>query len=90
MDEPQTYLIDYRIANARQEEKIADFLKSHQAWARITETLWAVRTAAKAADIRDAIVSKISENDRVFVIRSGTEAAWSNVRCRDEWLRKNL
>jgi hypothetical protein len=40
--------------------------------------------------IRDNLKSQMDGNDRLFVIKSGVEAAWSNAICKNQWLKENL
>jgi hypothetical protein len=46
----------------------------------------------KAAEIRDDLKVALGNGDRIFVIRSGTEAAWLNAisQKHSDWLQKNL
>jgi hypothetical protein len=32
----------------------------------------------------------MEEDDSLFVLKSGKEAAWKNVVCKSEWLKNNL
>jgi hypothetical protein len=49
-------------------------------------------TDKKATEIRDSLGRVMQSGERVFVIRSGTEAAWRNSygEKNNEWLKKNL
>jgi len=40
--------------------------------------------------IRDELQNIIKEGSAIFVIKSGVEAAWGNVICRNQWLKDNL
>ena len=86
----KTYIVILQIESKENFEKIVAYLKSFNAWARITDSSFALTTDLKATDIRNEIVKRKDENDRVFVIKSGIEAAWSNTRGRNQWFKDNL
>ena len=52
---------------------------------------WAVLTEMNAVQLRDYLSQGIPTS-KIFVIRSGTEAAWINSygEKNNEWLKKNL
>lgn len=82
------YIISYDVRNQHQELYYA--IKGYESWAHINESVWAVVTTKSAKDVRDHLKSKIGDGDSIFVVKSGLEAAWSNVLCRDQWLKDNL
>ena len=57
---------------------------------RVTLTMWVVMTNRSAEQIRNAIARHLGHADRLFVVKSGVEASWMNVRCENSWLRKHL
>lgn len=64
-------------------------IKAYGSWAKITETTWAVVTTQTAVQIRNNLNAYMA-NGRLFVVKSGIEAAWVNVICNYEWLKNNL
>jgi hypothetical protein len=66
-------------------------LKSYGYYCPITQNSWAVVTPLTATQVRDQI-SQASPTSRVFVVRSGTEAAWKNSfgESHNDWLKKYL
>lgn len=74
----------------RNYNKLHDAIKSYGVWAKITESSWAIVTDSSASEIRDNIGSFLNSNDRLFVIKSGHNAAWRNVIASNEWLKKHL
>ena len=84
------YLISYDLRRDRNYDELYDTLKSYPKWARIVESTWAVVTSKTAVQIRDHLMRVLDDDDRVFVVKSGTEAAWRNVRCSNKWLKENL
>jgi len=86
-----TYIILYESVGPRDaSEQIHEAAKKYAHWGRITDSSWAVDTEKTAVEIRDEIKTHIHTGDRLFVVRSGTEAAWSSVRASNEWLKKYL
>ena len=85
------YLIIYDlIAPGKEYRTIHEQIKSYKIWARPTESTWIVVTEKSAAEIYDHIVEYIDANDRLFIVKSGVESAWYNVRCKDSWLQRHL
>jgi hypothetical protein len=84
------YLISYDLSDDGDYSELFDAIKGYRTWAHITESLWAVVTDQSAAQIRDTVGKYLPDGSRLFVVKSGVEAAWSNVICKAEWLKKNL
>jgi len=84
------YIISYQIISPRDTSTIDEAIKSYGTWAQITETTWAVVTSSSASQVRDSLQTFLSPEDKIFIVRSGFEAAWKNVICTSEWLKKNL
>jgi hypothetical protein len=86
-----TYVIVYEnVSGGDASAKIAAAVKEYGTWGRITSKCWAVVTEETSTVIRDKLIPLAARADRIFVIRSGTEAAWSNAEANTEWLKKNL
>lgn len=86
------YIITYDLNNFESVDyqTLYKEIKSYGTWAHINESVWAVVTSKSAKDVRDHLKTVIDQNDSLFVVKSGTEAAWFNVRCTNEWLKDNL
>lgn len=65
-------------------------IKSYGIWARITESTWFIKTEASCPQVRDKLLSVMDANDRLFVGELSGNAAWHNVICNDDFLKKNL
>lgn len=83
-----TYIITYDVDTEHQD--LYDAIKSYGTWAHINESVWAVASVKSAKEIRDHLKSQLTSDDSLFVVKSGTEAAWSNVMCSNEWLKNYL
>ena len=84
------YLISYDLAEGGDYQALHQAIKSHKPWAHITESLWAIMTPLSATEVRDSLTPLLPRGSRIIVIKSGVEAAWRNVICTSEWLKKNL
>lgn len=84
------YIITYDLRFAKNYESLIDKIKKYPRWAKITESTWAIVTSQSASDIRNHLRMYMDEDDRLFVIKSGIEAAWKNVMASNEWLKENL
>jgi hypothetical protein len=87
-----TYLIIFEVASAADVENLKQKLKSLKSFCPVTEHCWAIMSDDGASKIFDALAPAIKPTDRLFVIRSGTEAAWRNSfgQLHTDWLKKNL
>ncbi len=85
------YIISYDLlAPGKNYEELYSALKTYTKWAKINQSVWAVVTQKSAVEIRTHLTQYMDANDRLFVIKSGVEAAWRNSRCKNEWLKENL
>lgn len=86
-----SYLIDYDLCSpSRNYNSLYDTIKSFPCYAKITESTWFVKTNLNGEQIRDKLLSKIDTNDRIFVGALAREAAWYNVKCDSNFLKKYL
>ena len=86
------YIVTFEAATPVGLIRITTRLKSLSNYCPIHENCWAVLTDLKAAALLDFVRAGGDASDRIFVIRSGTEAAWINTygTQNSEWLKKNL
>jgi hypothetical protein len=84
------YIISYDLKEGMQYEPLYEAIKSYKTWAHVNESVWAVVTDNKATQVRDHLSGFIGTKDRIFVIKSGVEAAWRNAICKSEWLKDHL
>lgn len=88
--EKKSYIISYDLSEGGDYEELFKRIKSYGYWAHITESTWAVLSDDSASDIRDNIAECLSNGSRLIVVQSANVAAWRNVICRNEWLKKNI
>jgi CRISPR/Cas system-associated endoribonuclease Cas2 len=85
------YIISYDLKHPGSNyDALTKEIKAYGTWARINESVWAVVTEMTAVQVRDDLSRHIDSNDRIFVAKSGVEAAWRNSICKNEWLKKHL
>lgn len=85
-----TYIVSYDLAPDGDYQSLYAELKAKKVWARVTESTWVIVTDESAAELRDRLTTVMDDKDRLFVVKSGVEAAWRNARCKNEWLKKWL
>lgn len=71
-------------------EQLNAYARKFQGWADLTESSWIVLSNGSAHDIRDAFRRLAPLGSRIFVLRSGREAAWTNIKANDAWLHRWL
>lgn len=84
------FLVQYDLRKARDYGSLYEAIKSYATWAHILESSWAVVTTKSAAEVYAHLRQYMDADDGLFVVRSGKEAAWRGVICRDQWLKDNL
>ena len=77
-------------APGRDYSDLYDYIKSFSAWAHITESVWFVSSDKTCASIRDELKQVVDSNDRIFVAELTGVAAWRNVLCDSDYLKKHL
>jgi len=87
-----TYIVTFEVKNLERLTKLKEKLMETKFYCPIHENAWAVNTEKKASELRDELISLTTAEDRLFVIRSGTEAAWINSygEKHTDWLKKYL
>ena len=84
------FIITYDLIRGGDYTALHNAIKSYGTWAKITESTWGIVTRKSAEEIRDSLLIHMDNNDRLFVIKSGGEAAWMNAICKNEWLQKHI
>ncbi len=87
-----TYIVTFEVSDASKQNQLKEKLKQYSGYCPIHDNCWAVISDQSAVQIRDFLNKDISESDRIFVIRSGIEAAWTNPynTKNSEWLKEKL
>jgi hypothetical protein len=85
------YIVTFEVDPARK-ASFKERLKTYSNYCPIHDTCWAILTEKTAAQVRDHLTAALDPTDRLFVLRSGTEAAWRNSYGEENnaWLKKYL
>lgn len=84
-------IITYDLCNPGQNyDKLYEKIKSYGVWAHICESTWFISTSDSCVTVRDNLNSTLDNNDRLFVAELTGTAAWNNVICKADYLKKNL
>ena len=86
------YVVTFEVGNEATRREVRGRLKGYGTYCPITKYCWGIVTEQTASQIRDNIKEALEPTDRVFVVRSGTEAAWNNSYGpkNNSWLKKHL
>ena len=86
------YIVTFEVNSQQTDNQLRALLKTYSAYCPIHPNCWAVITDKKAAEVRDHLMGVLKSGDYLFVIRSGTEAAWNTTYNTEnsQWLQKNL
>ena len=87
----KSYCISYDLCSPGKDySALYDAIKAYGTWAKVTESFYIVKTSQSATSIRDNLRNCLDSNDRLFVGNLSGEAAWRNVICDNDWLKKYL
>ena len=86
------YIVTFEVKDSAKLTSLKERLKSYSSYCPINASTWAIITNNTAVQIRDHLSSLMDINDRLFVVRSGAEAAWRNAygQAHTDWLKKYL
>jgi hypothetical protein len=87
-----TFIIAYDINNGQPEDynNVYAAIKEYGTWAHVTESTWAIVTTESAKEVRDKLIEIMPTGSSLLVVISGNVAAWRNVKCSNDWLKKHL
>lgn len=86
------YIVTFQTNSESSSDGVHKILMSYGNYCPIHDYCWAIQTYEKATQVRDKIQRVLKPDERVFVVRSGTEAAWFNSygEKNNNWLKENL
>ena len=86
-----SYIVSYDlIAPNKDYSSLISAIKDYGTFAKILESCWIIKSSTSSVDIRNNLKSYMDNNDRLFVAKLSSEAAWSNSLCTNDWLKKNI
>ena len=88
----KTYIVVFDVEDSSRLSKMKNILKDYGFYCPINENCWAVKVEKTAAEIRDELIKLQASSDRIFVVRSGVEAAWNDIYSEKhtKWLKDHL
>ncbi len=86
------YIVTFCVNSEESRGRVREELKKYSSYCPIHKYCWAIDTDDKAVSVRDKIKAILDSGESVFVIRSGTEAAWFNSygEKNNKWLKEKL
>lgn len=87
-----TYIVTFEVNDDFKKNQIKEKLKQYSGYCPIHDNCWAVISDQSTVQIRDFLSKDLPASERIFVIRSGIEAAWTNPYStkNSEWLKERL
>lgn len=88
----KTFIISYDLDEGSPEDyaNVYEAIKEYKTWAHLTESTWAIVTTEKAKEVRDKLIELMPDGSSLIVVKSGGIAAWRNVKCSNDWMKKHL
>jgi len=86
------YIVTFEVESPANKTALKERLKGYGTYCPINANCWAIVTDQSAAQVRDHLMAVIPATDKIFVIKSGVEAAWRNVygQKNTDWLKEHL
>lgn len=87
-----TYIVTFEVTDTDRKDALKEKLKQYKTYCPIHDNCWAVLSDQTPSQIRAFLDVALATSDRIFVIRSGTHAAWRNTygEKNSEWLKEKL
>ena len=91
-DTTTTYIVTFEVNDINRKNNLVAKLKRYENYCAIHANCWAVVSNQTSAEVRDFLDESLDPSDRIFVIRSGTAAAWKNTYSENhsKWLKEQL
>ena len=84
-----SFVISYDLlGNDGDYESLISKIKTYTGWAKITESFWHIKSSKSCVDIRTDLKAEMSNGDRLFIAELTGNAAWSNIVCNSDKLKK--
>lgn len=87
-----TYIVTFEVNNSSRMSLLKEKMKEYGAYCPIHGNCWAIQSEQTPAQVREFLDEDLIAEDRIFVIRTGTHAAWRNTygEKNSEWLKERL
>jgi hypothetical protein len=85
------YIVSFQAKELAVRQRLRERLRTYEKYCPINNTCWAVVSEEKPTEIRNSLKEILAPGDKLFVIRSGTAAAWTGLLASNsDWLKRNL
>lgn len=87
-----SYLVTYDLIKRKNYPELIKILEGFTTRWHCLGSVWIIKTTLTAAQLRDALIKHIDDDDKLIVILLQRESAWTlsfSKECQD-WLRNNL
>lgn len=86
-----TYIVTFDVADPTRKSNLEDKLQQFIEYRSIHGNCWAIISDKKPIDLFHYLSTELAFPDRIFIVRSGTAAAWNAFDNEmDEWLKERL
>ena len=86
------YIVTFEVANIEKRNELKGRIQTYGTYCPIHENCWALVTENTASQVRDYLMEIINPPDKIFIIKSGVEAAWNTTygTKNADWLKEKL
>ena len=85
------YIVTFEVSDPTIKDNLTEKLKQFEGYCPIHAHCWVVLSNQEPADIYDFVTKGLGVSDKIFIIRSGTKAAWYTLGDPyDTWLKERL
>lgn len=87
-----TYIVTFEVNDSLRKSALTEKLKAYGTYCPIHGNCWAIQSNNTAAQVREFLDQALNSSDRIFVIRTGVNAAWRNTydEKNSKWLKERL
>ena len=84
-------IVSYDLCSpGRNYNELYEAIRKYPQWAHITGSTWFVKSDSSCVEVRANLSKYMDNNDRIFVAELTGNAAWENVICDNDYLKRNL
>lgn len=87
-----TYIITYDLMKPGQDySDLIEAIQKYKTYCHLQESVWLIVSDLSAINVRDDLKKHIDTNDKLFVAKVSSPAAWFNLgEAMSNWLKKFL
>lgn len=86
-----SFIISYDLIANKDYFELYEAIKSYGTYAHILESVWIIKSNSSSANIADNLKSYIDSDDKLFVAKLDSQAAWINLSDKiSNWIKSNI